>query len=295
VLTFHGALLLLIALAGTLVWVAFIVFASRLLFRRAMEQREKDLKFKMEAAPRSDSHMESLLAGAPRSETLLRQYATNPAERGDWPEALRRADLFIARLPRSPAAWLARTTALQGAGREEEAAVALRKAVRFGPKDPATLFAWSRDAMKRKEWNEALRRYDRMRQYASHWHDSYTGAADALMELGRREEAEALVADGMRRHPQTWMMWHAAARIADRAGDLDEAIRRWEDMRTRFPTVSAGYHRGAVALERAGRVEEAAALIRQGRDFFPTDKDIAKAAARLAPATEPKPPETQRT
>jgi tetratricopeptide (TPR) repeat protein len=295
VLTFHGALLLLVALAGTLVWVALIVFALQWMSRRGYQRRERDLNFAMMAAPWSDSHVESLVARAPTSETLLGQYVRNAAERKDWPEALRRADLFIARLPRSPAAWLARATALQGAGREEEATAALDKAVRLGPKDPATLLAWSRDAIKRKEWSEALRRFDRMRRYAPDWQNPYTEGVDALMELGRREEAEALLADGMQKQPQTWAMWSAAARIADRAGDLDEAIRRWEDLRARFPSVSAGYLGGAEALERAGRVEAAAALIRQARDFFPGDKDIVKAAARLAPATEPKPPETQRT
>jgi len=292
---FHRLLLLSIGLAAILVWVAGVVYALRRFSRRSYQQREHDLEFAVKEAPGSDRHVESLLARAPKSKALLGQYTVNAAQRADWPEALRRADLFVARLPRSPGAWLARAKALRGAGREDEATAALDKAVRLGPKDPFTLLAWSRDAIRRKEWNEALRRFDRMRRYAPGWQNPYTEAADALMELGRRDDAEALLADGMRQQPQAWMMWYAAARIADRAGDLDEAIRRWEDMRTRFPSESAGYHRGAVALERAGRVEEAAALIRQARDFFPGDKDIAAAAARLAPAAEPEPPETQRT
>jgi hypothetical protein len=66
-------------------------------------------------------------------------------------------------------------------------------------------------------------------------------------------------------------------------------------LRERFPGEPAGFLNGAEALERPSRGEDAAALIRQACDFFPGNKAIADAAARLAPpeAPEPTPPEAQ--
>jgi Flp pilus assembly protein TadD len=58
-------------------------------------------------------------------------------------------------------------------------------------------------------------------------------------------------------------------------------------MRTRFPGEPAGYLGGVEALVQAGRDAEAAALMRQARDFFPGDKTVADAAARLAPPEGP--------
>jgi predicted Zn-dependent protease len=78
-------------------------------------------------------------------------------------------------------------------------------------------------------------------------------------------------------------MRQAAARLAERLGNRDEAIRHWQALHSQFPGEAAGFLRLAEALAQAGRAEEAAALIREGRDFFPGNADITAAAARLAP------------
>lgn len=110
-----------------------------------------------------------------------------------------------------------------------------------------------------------------------------------LLNDGRPDEAEALIAEGMQR-TQHWHIWHAAAAMAERLGNQQEAVHRWEAMRVRFPSEPSGFLRGAEALARADRGDEAAALIRQARDFFPGNKDIAAAAARLAPPAGETPP-----
>jgi predicted Zn-dependent protease len=277
-----GVIVLAIGLAAVLIWVGFLFFGYRKLYG-SDAGREDDLRFELNAAPWSDNHVETLLARNPGSPVLLGQYVANAVERKDWPEALRRADLFVARVPRSPHAWLARIDALSRAGREEDADAVLRKAVRRMPREPNILLAWARDAGRHEDWAEASRRYVLMRRRDPRRVEGYNEGANVLIRDGRPDKAESVIAEGLRAVPENWMMWSTAARIADSLENHNEAIRRWEAMRARFPAEPAGFLGGAEALARAGRGEEAAALIRDGRDFFPGDKPISEAAARLAP------------
>ena len=276
-------LVLAVALAAALIWAAFLFFTMRRLDHTAEREREDNLAFELRAAAWSDRHVGSLLARNPRSPTLLGQHVSNAADRSDWPEALRRAELFVARAPRSPHAWLAHIDVLHRAGRAEDAAALLRQALRRMPRQPDIQAAWGQEAMRQKDWAEAARRYGRLRRRWPERPDGYEQAANALLEEGRPNEADALIAEGMRR-TKHWPLWHAAAKLAENVGDLEEAIRRWEAMRADHPAVSVGFLRGAEALAQAGRGEAATALVLQARDFFPGDKAVADAAARLAPA-----------
>ena len=280
-------------LAAILIWAAFFFFSFRGIISRTKTARESDISFELQAAPWSDYHVESLLAGSPRSAVLLQQYVANAIRRKDWPEALRRAEIFAVRLPRSPGAWTARIDALRGLGREEEALALLRQALRRLPREPEILAAWAYEAVRRKDWAEVVRRFEPLRRRAPQRIDGYQVPADALIEDGRPDEAEALIAEGLQRQSEDWMMWQAAARTADRLGKHNESVLRWEAMRARFPAESAGFLHGAEALARADRGEEAAALIRQARDFFPGNKEIAETATRLIPPDSEEPARRQ--
>ena len=283
--------MLAIGLVALLIWAAFFFFCYRRLDRTGTAGREDDIRFALDAAPWSDRHVESLLARSLNSPTLLGQYVANAVERSDWPEALRRADIFTTRSPRSAYAWLARIDILRRAGREEEAVAALRKAVRRMPRAPEILLVWAREAARSQDWAEASRRFARMRRFGPGHVEGYHEAAEVLIKDGRSDEAAAVIAEGMGRLSENWTMLRAAAWIAERMGDDDEAIRRWEAMRARVPGEPSGFLCGAEALVRAGRGEEAVALIRQARDFFPGNKTVAEAAARLAPPEAPEPAE----
>jgi tetratricopeptide (TPR) repeat protein len=282
----HGALLAAIAVAAMVLWVATTGQSVRRWANSNYREREEKLREAIGELRGSDNKLELLLSKYPESEVLLNEYCWNAVNRKDWSEALRRADIFVGRRPRSARAAVARFRALKGAGREEEATATLDRAMRIGRKDVEVLLAGALEAMDRKEWNEAVLRFARFRKYAPMRQHSYTAPAAALMELGRREEAEVLLAEGMQRLPKESILWVTAARIAETAGDLDEAIRRWEEMRARFPVDPEGYFRGAEALRRAGQNDAAAALIRQGRDFCPGDKTIAGMAAALSPSPD---------
>jgi predicted Zn-dependent protease len=273
---------LAVGIAAVLLWIGLLWASRRRLGRTGRREREGGIWLQLQIAPWSDRHVGSLLARDPCSPALLSQHVKNAAERSDWPEAVRRAEIFLARAPRSPQAWLAHANALRGAKRDEESLAQLRKALRRMPRDPEILIAWAREAMRRRDWAEAAQRFQRLRRHHPDRYEGYDQAATALSEDGRFDEAEALIAEGKQR-TNHWTMWQAAAKLAERAGDGEEAVRRWEALRARFPAEQAGYVHGAEALARFDRGEEAVALIRQARDFFPGNKLVANAAARLAP------------
>lgn len=286
-------ILLAWVIAAILIWGAFLFFSYRRITAGAELGGEDDLRFKLEVAPWSDSHVRSLLARNPGSPVLLRQYVGNALERNELAEALLRAEMFAHRAPRSPQAWLIRIDVLHRSGRAEEALALLRRAVRRLPRDPDLLAAWADDAVRRQEWAEAARRFDRLRRRFRDRVDYCEATANALIADGRADAAEAVIAEGMRLLPRSRAMMETAARVAERSGNREEGIARWEALQRQFPDQPFGFLQLAEALARAGRGEEAAVLIRQALDYFPGHQEIVAAAARLAPPAAPTPPEAQ--
>ena len=88
----------------------------------------------------------------------------------------------------------------------------------------------------------------------------YLGAASALEKLGRRDQAEAVLRQGIARMPNHERLHIDLAWLAHHAGDWPAADQRWADLRAKFPDSSPGYHAGAAVLRFLGRYDEADAL-----------------------------------
>jgi predicted Zn-dependent protease len=272
-----------VGIVAVLVWGAFLYATWRMLSGFDRQRIDDDVRFQLDAAPWSDNHVETLLGKYPRNAIILNQYVNNALERKDTAEALRRSDMFLSRARRSGQAWMVRSNVLRRADREDEAQELLRTAVRRMPRDIEVLLGAARDAERHHDWPEAARRFELARKYHPRRIEGYTGAAEAYANAGDFDAAEAVVAAGLKLVPHIWWSWHTAALVAEKRGDLDEAIGRWEAMRNAFPGEAPGFIRGAQALARAGRAEEAAALIREARDYFPGNKHVVEAAQKLAP------------
>jgi tetratricopeptide (TPR) repeat protein len=108
-------------------------------------------------------------------------------------------------------------------------------------------------------------------------------ALSLLIDLGRHDEAEALVKEGLRRYPRYKTIFAAAfARIAYRRGDLDTAIARCEDLRRRFPRLPDGYSIAADCLTDKGRPADAEELLSRGVGKIPNDVDLCMRYAQAA-------------
>jgi tetratricopeptide (TPR) repeat protein len=132
---------------------------------------------------------------------------------------------------------------------------------------PAAVYAWQ--AFKRKDYEEALRRYQEAIKRDPRDIRGYTGIARVLRDTGRFAEAEASLRQTRRRFPSALEVHADLAWIAQWRGDWPEAARRWEAFRKRFPKSELGYTQGAESLRNAGRAADADALRAEAAARFP--------------------------
>jgi tetratricopeptide (TPR) repeat protein len=103
-----------------------------------------------------------------------------------------------------------------------------------------------------------------------------------LRELGRFEEAEAVLLAGMERLPNSTDIAVTYAGIANIRRDWQEAVRRWERVRLQFPTSPSAYISGAAALKALDRLDDADALLAEGVKQCQARSDVALEYARSA-------------
>jgi len=171
--------------------------------------------------------------------------------------------------PDDPAPLLAPIQALRAAGRLAEAAVLLDAAqFRFPNHAPFAVEA-ARTAQQQGATEDALRRWQAVRDRFPGSAAGVTDGAAALREAGRDAEAEALLAAAIPRFaadpgPAIDYAWLAQARQ-----DWPEALRRWTAVRERFPAQPQGYSGAAIAHRNAGEFDRADALLREALERFP--------------------------
>jgi tetratricopeptide (TPR) repeat protein len=106
---------------------------------------------------------------------------------------------------------------------------------------------------------------------------------DILLDASSFDEAEALILEGRTRHPSLRHYFRvASARVAQRRGELDQALARCEEVRRRFPINPQGYRIAAECLVQQGKLEEAEAILKQGLGWIPGDIDVRVDWARVA-------------
>ncbi|HEY6431568.1 MAG TPA: glycosyltransferase 61 family protein [Acetobacteraceae bacterium] len=128
-------------------------------------------------------------------------------------------------------------------------------------------------------WEEALRRWDRVRQRFRQEPQGVAGAAWALRELGRLAEAEQLLKAGTEQFPEHPNIAIEHATVAHQRQDWAAAADRWERVRRILPQERRAYLLGAEALGNAGRHEAAEALLRQAAALSDEQKVTTQSAA----------------
>jgi len=96
-------------------------------------------------------------------------------------------------------------------------------------------------------------------------------ALELMLDLGRFDEAEEMLREGQKRHPKEASIAVGYARVAERRGEPEEAVRRCETLLHKFPDCTAGYTLGADCLDTLKRHDEAEALLARGVQKLPTD------------------------
>jgi predicted Zn-dependent protease len=89
----------------------------------------------------------------------------------------------------------------------------------------AVVFA--RIAYSQGDLNEAIRRYEAVRRTFPQLAEGYVGAATCLVDLGRLDEAEALIGRGVQKFPDDFNLHMRYAQTATRRLDWSEGLQRW--------------------------------------------------------------------
>jgi tetratricopeptide (TPR) repeat protein len=174
----------------------------------------------------------------PKSPHYLEGYALAADRQHQFEEAARRWAVVRRKFPRRKLAYAMEVGCLRQLGRLDEAEDLLRTAMRWVPEDLPILFEYCRVAETRGDWEAAYRRWDSLK---SRNPAGFVGAAQALQKLGRTAEAEALLAEARGSWPTLPGIAIMNAWIAEDAGNIAEALRRWAVVRQRFPLDQAGY------------------------------------------------------
>jgi tetratricopeptide (TPR) repeat protein len=129
----------------------------------------------------------------PEHEAIAVAYASLASQRRDWPEALHRWAAVKTKFPKNADGFLGAANALRAAGRLDEAELLLSEAARRFPDHAGIAVAGAAAASERRDWAEALARWDRVRRLLPNQVQAYLGILDALNEMGRLEEAATLL------------------------------------------------------------------------------------------------------
>ncbi len=204
------------------------------------------------------------------------------AARGRPAEAAQRWARIRQRFPKEWVAYLGGARALREAGDPAAAESILREGVDTFPAEPALLGDFAAAAANRRDWPEAIRRWQQVRTRFPDRLVGFTNGAQALRQAERFDEAEALLLRAAEAFPNETAPATERAWLAFIRRDLAEAVRRWETVRSRFPALLSGYIDAVQPLRALQRIPEAEAVLIEAALRFPTHYAPAEQLASMA-------------
>jgi tetratricopeptide (TPR) repeat protein len=168
--------------------------------------------------------------------------------------------------------------------RLDEGEAMLTEGARSHPGDSHYLTGLAAIAMANGEEGLAVERYAALRKRFPGEASGYVLAADALIRLGRLEEADAISAEAMRRFPEDIRGYLGRARILVRREAWEDALSQWRRVAEKFPTFSFGVVGMAGVYIKTGRFDEADAVIEEARVRHGMDSGLFATLAESAQA-----------
>jgi tetratricopeptide (TPR) repeat protein len=190
--------------------------------------------------------------------------------RNDHKLAVERWAALRKRFPGAVQGYVRGSESLRALDRLDEAEDLAKKAKKQFHLEIGGFLEYARVAVDRQEWEEALRRWEPVREQFGYF-GGYVGSAQALSHLGRYDEADELLQKAVIRFGTNPGPLSEFARVAEAKGDLTEAVRRWGGVLSRFPLDMFVYISVSEAFERLGEPSEAETTLRAAIDRFPTE------------------------
>lgn len=194
--------------------------------------------------------------------------------RKNWQEAIQLWKNIRAEYPARAQAYSQAAFALRQSGDTDGAEALAQKAMELFPKDPRGYFQYAEVAMCRKDWAEAVRRWEMIRKFFPHHPGGYIREGAALRLDYKFSDAEQLLLKSTELFPDIAQAFIEYAEVAMRQSNWEEASRRWNMVRSKFPQKPLGYIRGSVALREYGKLLEAEKLIKQALEHFPNEPAV---------------------
>ncbi len=202
------------------------------------------------------------------------EYARSADDRGEWEEAISRCKVIREQFPDVSWGYVGGANALDHLGRRDEARLLMEAGLARVPADADPFGAYCWLAQNRQEWREAITRWEGYRRRFPDRAIGYSAESIALREQSRFEEAEAVVQEGLRRHPDDREMLLNFAFVASARKDWEHALERWQTYVDRFPDQVVGHIQTGIALRELTRFAEADGILRDALRRFPDNSEI---------------------
>jgi tetratricopeptide (TPR) repeat protein len=234
----------------------------------------------------ADRLLEAGIERFPNHSNLLREYAEAASRREDWGAASARFQLLRERFPEEHGGYYGGIRAALKQYMMEQAEKLLEAAMQRWPDDPVFPLDHALIPIfhpkKPQDWNEALARLDRLRERFPAFEPAYVRTIEFLRDARRMEELEAFAAEATRRLPHSRKLARDWARAAEERGNWPEALRRFDEVKPRFPDYPDGYAGLATALAASGKTTEAERELELAMRRWPADPSLPATYAMLA-------------
>src|ERR1700722_17856507 len=201
---------------------------------------------------------------------------------GDWEMAERLWRRFISINARMWWAHTSLASALREQGRVDEAEATLVAAQDAMPGEPAVFAEHARLAESRRDWPNALERWQSVIDRFPDQRVGSCGVGRMLRETGRLDDARITLSSAVERFPKQAQPIHDLARISERLGDWEAAERLWRRFISIDPRMWWAHTSLASALREQGRLDEAEATLVAAQDAIPGEPAVFAEHARLA-------------
>ena len=228
----------------------------------------------------ADAINQEALKRFPDDASVATAYAAAAHQQGDWAEALRRWESVVLKFGHFAEGRCGAAQALTELSRYAEAAQVLSPALRMFPDDPRVAIVNGWLAMRRRDVEEAIKIWQDIHARFPDYPETIRGYALALREVGRADDADALILEGTLRFPDDALTATDFARIAENRQDWKEAMTRWQALLARFPDLAAAYIGLGNSLFGAGQIADANAVFQAGLKRLPDEIGIAAAEAQ---------------
>jgi len=222
----------------------------------------------------ADALLEAAQIRFPSEVSIFIHRARVAQVRRDWTAMAAHCQLINERFPENEWAYVGGGQALTELKQLPEAEAVIAAGLKQCPDSPELFGAYCWQAHHRLDWPEAAKRWQAFRDRFPDLAGGYAMGSIALRELERFDEADAVLLEGLQRHPANAELLGNYAGVAHTRQDLPEALKRWQAFHEKFPDDVVGYSIQGVVLREAGRYDEADTILLKGLQRYPTHPEL---------------------